>query len=76
MKTIIDENALVNRLRVLIENKSMREYMGNKGKERWYSLFRWKVVSNQYTIALTSAASSTEEGGGFPSFAGPVGDRP
>jgi len=35
-----------------------------------------KVVSNQYTIALTAAASSNEEGGGFPSFAGPVGDRP
>ena len=34
------------------------------------------TVSNSYTITLTSNATSTTEGGGFPSFAGPVGDRP
>ena len=35
-----------------------------------------KTVSNQYTFSLVSAATSATSGGGFPSFAGPVGDRP
>ena len=35
-----------------------------------------KTVSNQYTFVLASAATSATTGGGFPSFAGPVGDRP
>ena len=35
-----------------------------------------KTVSNQYTFVLASAASSATTAGGFPSFAGPVGDRP
>ena len=34
------------------------------------------VISNQYTFSLVSAATSATSGGGFPSFAGPVGDRP
>jgi len=34
------------------------------------------TVSNQYTFSLVSAASSATTAGGFPSFAGPVGDRP
>jgi hypothetical protein len=34
------------------------------------------VLSNQYTFSLVSAATSATSGGGFPSFAGPVGDRP
>ena len=35
-----------------------------------------KTVSNQYTFILASAATSATTAGGFPSFAGPVGDRP
>ena len=35
-----------------------------------------ETVSNQYTFVLASAASSATTAGGFPSFAGPVGDRP
>ena len=35
-----------------------------------------KTVSNQYTFVLASAATSATTAGGFPSFAGPVGDRP
>jgi hypothetical protein len=35
-----------------------------------------ETVSNQYTFVLASAATSATTGGGFPSFAGPVGDRP
>ena len=35
-----------------------------------------KTISNQYTFVLASAASSATTAGGFPSFAGPVGDRP
>jgi len=35
-----------------------------------------KTVSNQYTFSLVSAATSVTTGGGFPAFAGPVGDRP
>ena len=35
-----------------------------------------KTISNQYTFVLASAATSATTGGGFPSFAGPVGDRP
>ena len=35
-----------------------------------------RTVSNQYTFVLASAATSATTGGGFPSFAGPVGDRP
>jgi len=35
-----------------------------------------KTGSNQYTFVLASAATSATSGGGFPSFAGPVGDRP
>ena len=35
-----------------------------------------KTVSNQYTFVLASAATSATIAGGFPSFAGPVGDRP
>ena len=35
-----------------------------------------KTVSNQYTFSLVSAATSATSGGGFPLFAGPVGDRP
>jgi len=35
-----------------------------------------KSVSNQYTFVLASAATSATTAGGFPSFAGPVGDRP
>jgi len=34
------------------------------------------TVSNQYTFVLASAATSATTAGGFPSFAGPVGDRP
>jgi len=34
------------------------------------------VISNQYTFSLVNAASSVTSGGGFPAFAGPVGDRP
>ena len=34
------------------------------------------TVSNQYTFSLVSAATSATTAGGFPSFAGPVGDRP
>ena len=34
------------------------------------------TVSNSYTITLTANATSTVQGGGFPCFAGPVGDRP
>ena len=34
------------------------------------------IISNQYTFSLVSAATSATSGGGFPSFAGPVGDRP
>jgi len=34
------------------------------------------TVSNQYTFSLVSAATSAMTAGGFPSFAGPVGDRP
>ena len=34
------------------------------------------ILSNQYTFSLVSAATSATSGGGFPSFAGPVGDRP
>ena len=34
------------------------------------------IISNQYTFSLVNAASSATSGGGFPSFAGPVGDRP
>ena len=35
-----------------------------------------KTISNQYTFVLASAATSATTGGEFPSFAGPVGDRP
>jgi len=35
-----------------------------------------ETVSNQYTFVLASAATSATTAGGFPSFAGPVGDRP
>ena len=35
-----------------------------------------KTESNQYTFVLASAATSATTAGGFPSFAGPVGDRP
>jgi len=35
-----------------------------------------KTVSNQYTFSLVNAATSATSGGGFPAFAGPVGDRP
>jgi len=35
-----------------------------------------KTISNQYTFSLASAATSATTAGGFPSFAGPVGDRP
>jgi len=35
-----------------------------------------KTVSNQYTFSLVNAATSVTSGGGFPAFAGPVGDRP
>ena len=35
-----------------------------------------KTVSNQYTFVLASTATSATTAGGFPSFAGPVGDRP
>jgi hypothetical protein len=35
-----------------------------------------KTISNQYTFVLASAATSATTAGGFPSFAGPVGDRP
>ena len=35
-----------------------------------------KVISNQYTFTLVNAATSATTGGGFPAFAGPVGDRP
>jgi hypothetical protein len=35
-----------------------------------------KTVSNQYTFSLASTATSATTAGGFPSFAGPVGDRP
>ena len=34
------------------------------------------IISNQYTFSLVNAATSATSGGGFPSFAGPVGDRP
>ena len=34
------------------------------------------ILSNQYTFSLVNAATSATSGGGFPSFAGPVGDRP
>ena len=34
------------------------------------------VISNQYTFSLVNAATSATSGGGFPAFAGPVGDRP
>ena len=34
------------------------------------------VISNQYTFSLVNAASSATSGGGFPAFAGPVGDSP
>ena len=48
MKTVIDEDALINKLSLLINNKELREYMGINGKKRWNELFNWKVVSNQY----------------------------
>ncbi len=48
MKTVIDENALISKLRFLVNNKEIRENMGYKGRERWNKLFSWKVVSNQY----------------------------
>jgi hypothetical protein len=35
-----------------------------------------KVDANSYTFTLVTAASTTEEGGGFPAFAGPVNSRP
>jgi len=35
-----------------------------------------KTESNQYTFVLASTATSATTAGGFPSFAGPVGDRP
>ena len=35
-----------------------------------------KVDADSYTFTLVSAASTTEIGGGFPIFAGPVNDRP
>jgi len=34
------------------------------------------VISNQYTFSLVNAATSATSGGGFPLFAGPVGNRP
>ena len=48
MKTVINENALISRLNLLIDNAEIREKMGYKGRERWNKLFNWKVVSNQY----------------------------
>jgi hypothetical protein len=35
-----------------------------------------KVDANSYTFTLVTAASTTDEGGGFPAFAGPVNSRP
>ena len=35
-----------------------------------------KVDDNSYTFTLVTAASTTNEGGGFPAFAGPVNSRP
>ena len=34
-----------------------------------------KVDANSYTFTLVTAASTTDEGGGFPAFAGPVNSR-
>ena len=35
-----------------------------------------KVDANSYTFTLVTAATTTNEGGGFPAFAGPVNSRP
>ena len=35
-----------------------------------------KVDDNSYTFTLVTAATTTDEGGGFPAFAGPVNSRP
>ena len=35
-----------------------------------------KVDANSYTFTLVTAATTTDEGGGFPAFAGPVNSRP
>jgi len=35
-----------------------------------------KVDDNSYTFTLVTAATTTNEGGGFPAFAGPVNSRP
>ncbi|WP_269624703.1 glycosyltransferase family 4 protein [Prochlorococcus marinus] len=48
MKTVIDENALNDKLKFLIDNKEIRENMGYKSKQRWKELFSWQVVSHQY----------------------------
>ena len=48
MKTIIDENALINKLEILINNKDLRESMGRNSKERWRNLYTWSIVSEQY----------------------------
>tara|TARA_Y100001968_G_C19407246_1_gene744371 strand:+ start:78 stop:1769 length:1692 start_codon:yes stop_codon:yes gene_type:complete len=48
MKTVIDINSLISKLRFLIKNTEIREKMGYEGRERWNKLFSWKVVSKQY----------------------------
>ena len=47
----------------------------SSGDEVFGSYIITKVDANSYTFTLVTAATTTNEGGGFPTFAGPVNSR-
>ena len=47
----------------------------SSGDEVFGSYIITKVDANSYTFTLVTAATTTEEGGGYPAFAGPVNSR-
>ena len=47
----------------------------SSGDEVFGSYSITKVDANSYTFTLVTAATTTEEGGGYPAFAGPVNSR-
>jgi len=47
----------------------------SSGDEVFGSYIITKVDSSSYTFTLVTAATTTEEGGGYPAFAGPVNSR-
>ena len=47
----------------------------SSGDEVFGSYIITKVDANSYTFTLVTAATTTDEGGGYPAFAGPVNSR-